>query len=251
MSEKDELFERFQNTMANIKGRVHILEQRVSVEVQMRYFKFSELMRKRNNPPRPLPNSMCLEQYERLYDPLSTEHEKKHALLILATSKNVKAFRLLKDFVNNDPDISLREWASLALMDCQISLESELSGEQQVYISTGLGGKGEKIRFSVVFLIADKHKVFEDYQKHVIERESAYIIERHDCELEYLQIEDRFVLMKLLIPFRANIQTVLAGIITECNQYGDFLSRSFTVTNMQELNEYDALEMLSKHENVG
>lgn len=250
MSDKDQIFERLRNTMSQIHGHVHILEQSVSVGTQLRYFRFSELIRKRNDPPRPLTDEMCLDLYGMLYDPLRTEHEKKYALLMLATSKNVKAFRLLQEFVENDPDIRLREWAGLALMDCQISLESELSGEQQVYISTGLGGKDEKLRFSVLFLIADKEKTFEAYQKHVIERESADIFEQHDCELESMDIEDRFVILKLLIPFQENIQTILGSIIVECNQYGNFLSRTYTVTNVQDLTEYDAYEILNRDENT-
>ena len=91
--------------MSQIHGHVHILEQSVSVGTQLRYFRFSELIRKRNDPPRPLTDEMCLDLYGMLYDPLRTEHEKKYALLMLATSKNVKAFRLLQEFVENDPDI--------------------------------------------------------------------------------------------------------------------------------------------------
>ena len=248
MSEKDPIFERLRNTISQIKGHVHILEQCVSVEAQMRYFKFSELLRKQNKPPRPLTDEQCLELYEMLYEPERTEHEKKYSLLMLATSKNVKAFRLLQEFVENDPDIALREWASLALMDCQISLESELSGEQQIYISTGLGGKDEKLRFSILFLIANKQTVFEDYQKHVIERESADIFEQNNCELETMQIGDRFVLLKLLIPFRSDIPQILGKVIVECNQYGNFLSTTYTVTNVQELTEKDAYEILNQDE---
>ena len=193
---------------------------------------------------------MCLDLYGMLYDPLRTEHEKKYALLMLATSKNVKAFRLLKEFVENDPDIRLREWAGLALMDCQISLESELSGEQQIYISTGLGGKGEKLRFSILLLIANKKATFEDYQKHVIERESADVFEQYDCELETMEIADRYVLLSLLIPFQADIQNIMGKIIVECNQYGDFLSTTYTVTNVQELTEEHALQILEQDENA-
>lgn len=250
MSDKDQIFERLRNTMSQIHGHVHILEQSVSVGTQLRYFRFSELIRKRNDPPRPLTDEMCLDLYGMLYDPLRTEHEKKYALLMLATSKNVKAFRLLKEFVENDPDIRLREWAGLALMDCQISLESELSGEQQIYISTGLGGKGEKLRFSTLLLIANKKATFEDYQKHVIERESADVFEQYDCELETMEIADRYVLLSLLIPFQADIQNIMGKIIVECNQYGDFLSTTYTVTNVQELTEEHALQILEQDENA-
>lgn len=224
------------------------MDQSISVEMQLRYFRFSELMKKKNNPPRPLSDEMCFDLYALLYNPNQTEHEKKYELLMLATSKNAKAFRLLKDFVENDPDIGLREWAGLALMDCQLSLESELSGEQQIYISTGLGGKGEKFRFSVLLTIAETHTAFEDYQKHIIEQEAKDVFEQYDCELESMKITDCYVLLRLLIPLRAaDITKLIDKIIAECNQYGNFMSVKYTISNVNELTDEYALSIVNQN----
>ena len=74
-----------------------------------------------------------------------------------------------------DPDIILQkdgsflltDWAYMALMESRIMLESELSEEKQIYISTGLGGKGRKLRFYLL-LQTNENKPFLDYQRNVI-----------------------------------------------------------------------------------
>jgi len=50
MREKGGIFERFRNSFASMQGHFHILEQRVPVELQMEYFKYSEQLRKDGLP---------------------------------------------------------------------------------------------------------------------------------------------------------------------------------------------------------
>ena len=246
MKEEGDVFKKFRDSFSKMDGHFHILEQRVPVELQMEYFKYSEQVRKER--AKPDLNDMDYTAFrESLSNPGSTTDYKKYILSMLATSREVKAYRMLEDYVQH-PDEDVSNWAYMALMESRISLESELSDEKQIYISTGLGGKGEKLRFYVLMLSRDR-KPFLEYQRKVIEREFAYFLPKADCEIERLTIGEQYVELVFLIPVRADIKLTLDKVINECNQYGDFLSDIFTITNVKELTEQEVTDIINKNGN--
>ena len=44
--EEDDILRKYQHSFRNMKGKIHILEQQVPVEEQMRYFRASERWKK-------------------------------------------------------------------------------------------------------------------------------------------------------------------------------------------------------------
>ena len=233
MKEDNDIFKKFRDSFSKIDGHFHILEQRVPVERQMEYFKYSEKIRK--DQDKPDISKMDFSVFEEsLDDPESTTEHKKYVLSMLATSRQVKAYRILEGYAQApDPDVA--DWAYMALMESRIALESELSDEKQIYISTGLGGKGEKLRFYVLILAK------------VIEREFPYSLEKADCEIERLTIGEKHMELVFLIPVRADIKQTLDKVINECNQYGNFLSQIFTITNVKELSAEEVEEIINKN----
>lgn len=242
MKEEGDIFKKFQDSFSRMNGHFHILEQRVPVELQMEYFKYSE---KVLSDKKPLKNMDYTAFQESLEDPEVTTDHKKYVLSMLATSRDVRAYRMLEEYVQA-PGQDVRNWAYMALMESRISLESELSDEKQIYISTGLGGRGEKLRFFVLMLSKGK-KPFLDYQRQVIEREFAYLLSRADCEVERLSVYEQHVELVFLIPVRTDIKVTIDSVINECNQYGDFLAEVFTITNVKELSEEEIAEIIKKN----
>ena len=244
MKEDNDIFKKFRDSFSKIDGHFHILEQRVPVERQMEYFKYSEKIRK--DQDKLDISKMDFSVFEdSLDDPESTVEHKKYVLSILATSRQVKAYRILEEYAQApDPDVA--DWAYMALMESRIALESELSDEKQIYISTGLGGKGEKLRFYVLMTSKGK-KPFQEYQRQTIEREFAYYLPKTDCEIERLTIGEQYVELVFLIPVRTDIKATLDRVINECNQYGDFLSNVFTITNVKELTAEEVSEIINKN----
>ncbi|MDR2915808.1 MAG: hypothetical protein LBV74_13390 [Tannerella sp.] len=242
MEGQEDVFKKFYDSFQNMDGHFHILEHRVPIEQQMEYFKYSNRVRKEFH-------EMDDADYDRYILNLEnielSKEEKKKILAILASSKQVRAYRLLERYVQH-PDEELVNWAYMALMESRITLESELSGEKQIYISTGLGGKGKKLRFYV--LIISSHGVsFVDYQREVIEKEFRYALSKDDCEIERLTIGPRYVELVFLIPVKLDIKKMLEGVIQECNLYGNFLSEIFTVTNVKELSKEEVDQILEKY----
>lgn len=241
MKDKEDVFSKFRDSFSKIDGRLHILEQRVPVELQMEYFKYSEQIRKERNELTDIEYDTFLET---LNDSETSTEYKRYVLSSLAASRQVRAFRALEEYVTH-PSEDVIDWAYMALMESRISLESELSDEKQVYISTGLGGRGEKLRFYMMF--PAKNKVaFELLQRQIIEREFTYYLESDNCEIERLTILDAYVELVALVPVRLNIKELLDKIINECNLYGNFLYDSYTITNVKELTEQEVREVLDK-----
>jgi hypothetical protein len=242
MKGQEDVFRRFHESFQNMDGRFHILEHRVPVEQQMEYFRFSDRIRKAMNKLNDVDYQQCMID---LQDEDLSKEKKKRILSILASSKQVCAYRLLEKYVQ-EPDPELVNWAYMALMESRITLESELSGEKQIYISTGLGGKGEKLRFYVLILSSRKIP-FLDYQCEVIEKEFGYALSKNDCEIERLTIGDRYVELVFLIPVRADLKKILEDVIRECNLYGNFLSEIFTVTNVKELDREEVSHIVERY----
>ncbi|MDO4757484.1 MAG: hypothetical protein Q4A54_14150 [Parabacteroides sp.] len=242
MKEDKNVFKRFQNSFAKLDGRLHILEQRVPVEKQMEYFRYSGIMRK--DPNRSEIDYEIIQ--ETLADPEASAGQKRHVLTMLATTSEVRAYRMLEEYVQA-PDSEIADWAYMALMECRIGLESEFSDEKQIYISTGLGGKGEKLRFYVL-MVANKKEPFKTYERDIVEREFPYLLAQSECDVERLTVGEKYIELLFLVPVRAEIKLILDQVVNECNQYGDFISSVYTVTNVKELSEEEIQEVIEKHE---
>jgi len=90
-------------------------------------------------------------------------------LVKLASINSVEAFRTIERYLK-EPNHSLRDWAKLAFQESKLLLESKLLDENQVLISTGLGGKGMKLRYFTVIL-SDTGENLTKIQKKIINSE--------------------------------------------------------------------------------
>ncbi|MDR1500226.1 MAG: hypothetical protein LBI58_04520 [Tannerellaceae bacterium] len=246
MRDRNDVFKRFHDTLNNTEGRFHILEQRVPVEAQMEYFKYSEQMRK--DGAKMTDDKLQVYRQNLSNTDMSAEH-RKYVLSALAVSGDIRAYRLLEGYVEN-PDPEVADWAYMALMESRLSIESELLEERQIYISTGLGGRGEKLRFFVL-LTASGREPFKDYQRHVIEHEAHYYLSAGDCEIERLTICGLHVELVVLSPIRLDIKNIFERFLYECNQYGNFISNVLTITNMRELSAAEIEEIIRRNHEDG
>lgn len=209
--------------------RLNILEEQIDVKLQMEYFKFSTALKKKFTPEEnedwDLSEVLISEEFD-------DEHLKEN-LVRLASIDNPKAYRLLEQFVAQKHE-SLYDWGILALQESKMLLESSLLEENQVFISTGLGGRGNMLRYFVV-LIGNNTDAISDFQKGIIKSEFEFALREGESELEELNFEKHIATMKVLIPFEVHFQKVFRKAVKECNQYGDFLKENFLVTNVKTL----------------
>jgi hypothetical protein len=243
MNDKDNIYEYFHKTFNNMKGRFHIIDQRIPMDVQVQYFKRAELVR---SGDKQLTDEEFEAFREALYDKTpSPERDMEYMLTKLAVSGEVKAFRLLEDYAKRaDPEVA--DWANMALVDSRITIEADLLDEKPVLISTGLGGKGEKMRFYVL-IVASGDEPLQQYQREAVTREFDFAMPAEDCEIERMTVGDLHVEMLVLIPAKKDIPGMFNRIIAECNQYGNFHFNTVNVNNVRELPESEVDEIIRQN----
>ena len=83
-----------------------------------------------------------------LFSHKATVEEKKKALAILAHNGTVETYRTLEEYAEQAEE-ELAGWVALALHECQAFLEASLEDASVGMVMGGLGGTGDKIRYSV------------------------------------------------------------------------------------------------------
>lgn len=225
--DQENLYSKIQEALGNLKGTFNVLEEQIDIDVQLEYFESSKDTKKI------IDSDATLHNREDLFSDTLSVEEKKSLIVRLASIDKVEAYRVLERYKQN-PDPELKDWVSLAVHESRMLLESSLLDENQVFISTGLGGKGQKLRYFIVFL-AVGDAVLTTLEKKVITNEMNFIFSKHDAEIEEIRFSDKLSTVKAIIPIQVELQDMFVQAIENCNLFGNFLQENFIVTNVKEL----------------
>jgi len=236
--DNDNIYDKIQEIFGTIPGNFSILEEQIDINLQMEYFEFSRNYKKDNNPKEIIKKKDFI-----FRDNLSTE-DKKTLLVQLASLDNVEAYRTIEKYLKN-PDNELYEWAILAFQESRMLLESKFLDENQVFISTGLGGKGSKLRYFLV-LISNTGESFTEVQKKVIKNEFEITLKKYNAEIEKVNFAESFSTVLIVVPLKVSIKDTFKEAINECNQFGNFLKPNFIVTNVKVLSTKEISDFLEK-----
>ena len=132
MDEND--LKKIQEAIDSLPENFSILEEQIDVDLQMEYFELARSTREEDEIEGLIKTAPDL-----LYSEESTFELKKKTLVGLAGIDDVEAFRIIEKF-HKESSEELKSWAVLALQESRMVLQSSLLEEQQVFISTGLGG---------------------------------------------------------------------------------------------------------------
>jgi hypothetical protein len=224
--ENDNIYDRMMEMFGKIPENFSILEEQIDIKIQLSYFELSKEYKQNKKDRKELE-----EAKEKLFNGNLTIDEKKAYLIQLANSDDVEAYRTLEKF-NKLADPELKDWAALALQECRMTLESSLLEENQVIISTGLGGKGKKLRYFSA--LASKDGVaFTALQQKLIEKELDFTFKKHEGEIEQIEFNGNYCSMLIIVPLNVYIKDLISVAIEECNQIGDFIDSKFILTNVK------------------
>ena len=235
--ENENIYNKIQEFLGGLENNFSLMEDPVDVVVQMNYFETSGRTRGVE-----IKEEALLARKDELFDPMLSIEDKKVLLVQMAGIPNPEIYRILEKYAKN-PDDTLKDWSKLALQENKLLLESHLLDSRQVFISTGLGGKGHKLRYFVV-LINKNGNDLKPFQQKVVQDEMVYALQRHNSELEKLNFMRQYTTMRVVVPISSDLARLFREGIDECNQFGDFLSPDFIVTNMKELSEEEINEAL-------
>lgn len=238
--EGENIYDKIKEIFGESPGTLSILEEKVDIDLQMEYFEYSKTAKKN------LDENTALREMHQLYNPKWTIEQKKKLFVRLASIENVEAYRFIENYLKEGHE-EIRDWAILALQESRMLLESKLLDENQVFISTGLGGKGSKLRYFVVLIRRDEGE-FQELQQKIIRNEFEMTLKKYNAEIENLEYVGDYATMLVVIPLRVPLKDVFREAIQECNHYGDFLKTNFIVTNVRELDKEEIKDFLSRQE---
>ena len=237
--DEDNIYKKIQEAISSLPENFSILEEQIDVELQMEYFNYSRDLKTRFSV------ELILQHQADLFDPTVPVDEKKNLLVLLASQEKVEAFRTIEKYAQN-PDPELREWGILALQESRMVIQSSLMDEQQVYISTGLGGKDQKLRYFVVFIGNSKIEKYSAVPRQLIKTEWEYALTHNNGILEEISFEKDLAIAILLLPVKSDIQGVFSGVINECNQYGDFVRQDIIITNVKRMSVNEIRKFINR-----
>jgi hypothetical protein len=233
----DNIYDKLQEFLGMEEKSINILEENIDSETQLEYFEYSRSF----NSPRS--EEEIIRDKDCILDQNMSIDKKKFALLELASINNIEAYRAIENYLDQ-PNIKLHDWACLALQESRLQLESNLLDENKVLITTGLGGKGFKLRYFIV-LFTPNGIPLTPPQRDLIIKELEYFLRKNGAELEDIEFEDSFASVLCMIPLNVPPQPLFHEVINECKLLGKFLFNDFIITNVKALNGHEIRELLT------
>jgi len=228
MTNEENNLKKIQGAIESIPDNYYILEERIDITLQKKYFSYA----KKRKEGEEIENLSELE--DQLNNPDEKLDQKRKILVRLAGQKQIESYRIIERFQKKAKGV-IKKWAILALQESRMVMQSSLLGEQQVFISTGLGGKGKKIRYFFAFSKKDLDTPFTIGQNKIIKIELEDFLNKNDGKLEKIRLSDGIVYGLFLFPLKKDLQNNFKIVIEKSNQYGNFLDNGVLITNVKEL----------------
>ncbi|MEW4923375.1 hypothetical protein [Algibacter sp. 2305UL17-15] len=150
----------------------------------------------------------------------------KENLVRLADIGDVKSYRKIEKIIKNNNNPEFKEFANVALKFARMNLEHQLSDEPIAFISSGLGGKGNKLRY--YFVLRSKENIGPEREQK-LKDELIIICNHSDSEFESIENFWSYVLIKVLVSFEFAIGNVIDELIEKCQ----FCDKDYFCTNVE------------------
>ncbi|MGM0550302.1 MAG: hypothetical protein ACQESW_04410 [Bacteroidota bacterium] len=216
-----------------------ILEEQINLDLQMTFFK--ELKKVSGHDKSTSLNGLV----ELLFEAQDPEQVKQR-LMELCLYDEPEAFRALEAYLEKAQG-ELYDYTLLALQQCRMGLENKLLGEYQVFISTGLGGKGQSLRYFLALKSYEGH-AFSTLQRDVITSEFSLRLKAHEGVCEETFFSNNYATLLILLPLATSVRQVVEEAIGKCNELGPFLSEHFLITNVKQLSWEEIESSFNKKE---
>jgi len=211
----------------NLLNSFTLIDEAIDLSIQKEYLSFSKKIDYHN-----VDYEDVLMESDKLFDRHTPIEIKKRILILLAHLGTSESCKVLEKYLNVSEG-NLRGWALLSLKECRTFLESVLLQEEDGFISTGLGGKDNKLRY--YFIVSSKDALpFSEIHKDNLRRGFETISHKYRSEIEEINFEATYAMIGILIPMDVAVGEVMEGGISECNKMGDFLVPDYYVTNVKK-----------------
>ena len=236
MTDKEEDIRKFLKSMPD---KFDILKEGIDMQTHMEYLDYSHSFSQGE-----LTEKETINLGNMLNDARTKVDSKKKIVTLLAHLGTISAFRQIESFYNN-PENDIKKWTALALQECRMFLESTLTDGNAGFISTGLGGINDKLRYYFLVLpLTDK--LFNAIQYRIIKEEFLLLAKDLKCIVETIDNSDTFVGLTVLVPMNVAIGTFIERGIQKCNELGAFVFEYYFATNQDIPNNLEIIEIIKK-----
>ncbi len=157
---------------------------------------------------------------------------KKKILILLAHLGTPESYKIIEKYLKISKE-DLRHWALLSLKECRTFLESVLLQEDGGFISTGLGGRDNKLRY--YFIVSSKDGLpFSETHRNTLKRGFETIGHKYKSEIEEIDFETTYAMIRILVPMDVAVGEVIEEGISECKKRSEFLIPDYYVTNVKK-----------------
>ncbi len=236
--EYENIYNTISEILSSVKGNYNVLEEQIDIDLQTEYFEYSK------NYESTKTEEEILENRNDIFAKDIDKEEKKNRFVELASIESVVAYRTIEKYLRKPETSYLKDWATLAFQESRMLIESKLLDENQIFISTGLGGKDGKLRYFIVFL--SKNNRFSELEQKIITDELLYQLKKAGSELEEIEFYKRYSSILAIVPLHVSVKKLFEDIIDDCNQFGDFINKDFIITNVRKLSFEEVENHLSK-----
>jgi hypothetical protein len=211
----------------NVLDSFCIIDEPIDLSIQEEYIRFSETIDSDD-----VDYEEVLTESDKLFDKHAPIESKKRILILLAHLRSPESCRTIEKFLKISEG-NLRDWALLSLKECRMFLESVLLQEEGGFISTGLGGKDNRLRYC--FIVSSKDGLpFSETHRSILKRGFETISHKYRSEIEEISFEATYVMIGILIPMDVAVGEVIEQGMSECNKGSEFLFPDYYVTNVKK-----------------
>ena len=213
------------NDLAGELSNIDIIESPIDPSVQKEYHDLSDSIDFDNAN-----YGEVLAETDQLFVGGTPIEAKKRMLILLAHLGTIESAKKLEKYLKVS-ERGLKDWAVLSLKECRMFLESVFLNEEGGFISTGLGGKGNKLRY--YFIVSKRHgRPLTGAEKETVQEAFQASSDEYGLELEELTIEGDYAMVGILVPMEVAVGEVIEGGIRQCNITEEVLSVDYYVTNV-------------------
>jgi hypothetical protein len=216
-----------------------LMEDAIDLSIQKEYFYLSETIDIDN-----VDYKEVLKESKKLFSENTPIETKKRILILLAHFGTTESYRTIEKYLNQTGQ-ELKDWGLLSLKECRMFLESALLEEEGGFLSTGLGGKDNQLRY--YFIVSLKEGLtFTETHRNTLKKGFERISQKYNSEIEEINFEINYAMIGIFIPMDFAVGDVIEEGISECNKMGEFLFFHYYVTNVKKPTNEKILKYLEE-----
>ncbi|NBB89246.1 MAG: hypothetical protein GVX96_05620 [Bacteroidetes bacterium] len=236
MADKNDEIREFLESMSD---SFEIMEERVDIQTQKDYLDYSHSFDRGK-----LTDKQTFQLGDTLFSQETTPADKKKILVLLAHLGTIIAYRQIEKYYKK-PDIELKPWATLALQECRMFLENDLTDQNKGLILSGLGAVKDKFRYYFL-LLPCTDKPFTSTQNGIIKKEIHHVAKNLNCILETIDFSAHYAALTALVPADVAIGTFIESGIKKCNERGVVVYEHYYATNGHIPDEPEIWDIIRK-----